>query len=373
MKLVVYISSLGCGGAERFAANLINYWAHKGWNITLITISPFSEDFYLTDPSVKRISLNKKTSSLHKSKFFYLWFNIHLILSLRRALTKVRPDVALSIMIGANVHLAIASIGVKIATVGSEQFHPPMLSSGPIWNTLRRYLYRRMGAITSLTDKTSNWLLYNTYAKKVPVISNPITWPIPLQAPILPVSLIHSFDRKLLLTVGRLETQKGFDLLIEAFNQLNKKYHDWDLVIIGEGTLRTALKNHINLLSLQKRVFLAGLAGNIADWYQSADLFVMSSRFEGFGNVLAEALSYELPVVSFDCDTGPSDIIRHGVDGLLVEAGNIKGLSLALDRLMGDSILRNEFSTRAIEARDRFSTAKISNLYEKLFQEIINS
>jgi glycosyltransferase involved in cell wall biosynthesis len=118
------------------------------------------------------------------------------------------------------------------------------------------------------------------------------------------------------------------------------------------------------------RVFMPGIAGNIGEWYARADLFVMTSRFEGFPNALAEALAYGLPAVSFDCDTGPRDIIRDGVDGLLVPPGDASGLEQALDRVMGNRELRMHMAGMAIDARKRFSIDRIAGMWEALFEAL---
>jgi glycosyltransferase involved in cell wall biosynthesis len=163
-----------------------------------------------------------------------------------------------------------------------------------------------------------------------------VQYPLPVAEPVLAPESLISAERKLLLAVGRLDVQKGFDLLLESFAQLLSRYPTWDLVILGEGSQRTALADQLIRLGLQGRAKLPGLAGNIGDWYSRADLYVMSSRFEGFPNTLAEAMAHGCPPISFDCDTGPRDLIRHEYDGLLVEAnGDVLALTQALDRLMG--------------------------------------
>jgi glycosyltransferase involved in cell wall biosynthesis len=168
-----------------------------------------------------------------------------------------------------------------------------------------------------------------------------------------------------------LESQKGFDWLIEAFSNLADEHSDWDLVILGEGPLRIALEEQVRDLDLERRILLPGRAGNMAEWYESADFYVMSSRFEGFPNTLAEAMAHGLAAVSFDCDTGPRDIIRDELDGLLVPPGDVTELTVALDLLMSDGLMRLRFAERAVEVKERFSMERIAGMWEKLFEEIL--
>jgi glycosyltransferase involved in cell wall biosynthesis len=163
--------------------------------------------------------------------------------------------------------------------------------------------------------------------------------------------------------------QKGFDLLIPVFHRLAGIFPGWVLVILGEGENRPMLEELIVSAGLQGRVLMPGRAGNISQWYEAADLYVMSSRFEGFGNTLAEAMAHGLPAVSFDCDAGPRDIIRHEVDGFLVSAGDVSLLEKSLHLLMEDGELRRRFSERAIEARERFSMERIAGMWETLIEE----
>lgn len=179
------------------------------------------------------------------------------------------------------------------------------------------------------------------------------------------MSLPHG--RKRALAAGRLVEQKGFDLLIEAFARVAGQHPQWDLVIVGDGPLRTDLEHAVRRRGLQNRVFLPGKVGNIGDWYEAAHLFVLSSRFEGFANVLAESLSHGLPAISFDCPTGPADIIRHGVDGLLVPPNDVGKLAAAMSLVMNDENLRSALAARAVEARERFSVERIAAQWEALF------
>jgi glycosyltransferase involved in cell wall biosynthesis len=273
----------------------------------------------------------------------------------------------------ANILLSLAAWGLpNMVVLGSEHIHPPQLPLNRFWAALRRYCYSHLAAVTALTTESRDWLLHHTRVKKVAVIPNAAPWPLPTQEPLLIPQAIMPPGQKLLLAVGRLSEQKGFDLLIDAFGQIAAQQADWHLAILGEGPLRTALLAQIRQAGLEDRISLAGRAGNVGDWYQTADLYVMSSRFEGFGNTLAEALAYGVPAVSFDCDTGPRDIIRHQVDGLLVPSGDVAALAESLNQLMSDGSLRQEFGAKAIEARERFSMEKIVSMWEALFTDLKN-
>ena len=369
MKLLIFIHSLSSGGAERVTANLANHWAVKGWKITVVTLAPLTLDFYELHPAVKRIALELAGDS--GNALAGLAQNLRRVLALRRVLRQIQPDIALGMMTGANVLLALAAWSLStVRTIGSERVHPPQNPLGTLWAGLRRCTYGRLDAVTALTGESADWLKARTSAQRVPVIPNAAAWPLPSHAPRMSPDLLCSSGRHLLLAVGRLDMQKGFNWLIESFSVLAKKYSTWDLVILGEGPLRAILEGQVRAAELEKRVFLPGRAGNMGEWYERADLYVMSSRFEGFPNTLVEAMAYGLPAVSFDCDTGPRDIIRHEVDGLLVLPGDVVTLTAALDRLMGDAALRKQFAERAVEVRERFSKERIAGMWEELFEEI---
>ncbi|MGH8590177.1 MAG: glycosyltransferase family 4 protein [Gammaproteobacteria bacterium] len=371
MRLLFVIHSLSGGGAERVTANLANHWAAKGWDVTIVTFAPLSLDLYALHPGVKRIALDLARES--GNLLGGVWQNFIRVQAIRGVLRQLRPDIALALMSPANVILALASWGLpKVRAIGSERTHPPQLPLGPQWEALRRFTYGRLAALVALTQESAEWLRTHTRAHRVRIIPNTAPWPLAVEAPRLTPETTHLADhRHVLLAVGRLHEQKGFDRLIEAFAALARKYYDWDLAILGEGPQRPALESQVLAAGLDGRILLPGRAGNVAEWYEAADLYVMSSRFEGFPNTLAEAMAHGLPAVSFDCDTGPRDIIRHEIDGLLVPPGDVARLNAALDRLMGDAALRAQFAARAVEARARFSMEKIAGMWEELFSEVM--
>lgn len=358
---------MDCGGGQRVAANLANYWASMGWEITLVTIASHKYDFYVLNPTIRRIALGLEEGH---GEFFLVGLRrtLRRIMALRRVLKQVQPRIALGIMHTNIVILAIASLGVpNLIPIGSEQIYPPREPLKPSWERLRSISYRWLSAVVALTNEGAVWLKNHTRAVNVPVIPSAVIWPLPIQPPIVNPTVLLPPDRRVLLAVGRLAEQKHFGHLIEVFGALAPDYPEWQLVILGDGHLRTAIESQVKEQGLLDRVLLPGLAGNMADWYERADLYVMSSLFEGFPNTLAEAMAHGLPVISYDCDTGPRDLIRQDIDGLLVPPGSTDGLKAALARLMSDEAMRARFAKRAIEARERFSMQRISGMWEHLF------
>lgn len=369
MRLLFFIYSLSGGGAERVTANLANYWAQQGWEIIIATLASTDQDTYELSPSIKRIALDLAKAS--SGKLDGVRANIQRVHAVRRVLKTFKPDVAIGIMDSASVILALASAGLpKLVTIGTEHIHPPRQKRGGGWNVVRYVTYRQLDAVVALTQRTAAWIAAHTLARRTPVIPNPIQWPLPTREPHVDPNTVCSVGRKMLLAVGRLDKQKGFDWLLEAFSGLAARHPTWDLVIIGEGSERTQLEKHIRNSSLGARILLPGWVGNLADWYASADIYVMSSRYEGFPNTLVEACAHGLPVISFDCETGPADIIRDKIDGLLVETGNVIELRVALDCLMVDGAWRRQLGARSLEMRERLSITRVAGMWETLFEEL---
>lgn len=349
-------------------SNLANHWAAKGWEITIVTLAQRSLDFYELHPEVKRIALDLSGDSHNFLEG--LWQNLRRLSALRRVLSHVKPDVAISMMSNANVLLALAAWKMpKVCAIGAERTYSPHLPLDRFWMTLRKHTFGLLAAVVALTQESAEWLKVYTNSRRVAVIPNAVPWPMPEQTPRLEPCALCATGRKLLLAVGRLSWEKNCDVLLEVFSRIAGNYPDWDLVYIGEGPIRTSLEAKIQAAGLEGRVFLPGRAGNVGSWYERADIYVMTSRYEGFPNSLAEAMAHGLPAVSFDCDTGPRDIIRHEVDGFLVPPGDTVALASALERLMGDEYLRNLFAGRAVEARERFSMERIAGMWEELFAD----
>jgi glycosyltransferase involved in cell wall biosynthesis len=366
VKLLIFIHSLGTGGAERVTANLANFWCEKGWELTIVTMAGVERDFYQLQSGIRRIPLDMDAVS--SNPLTAVVSNLRRLLAVRKLLKTESPDVALAMMSTANILLALAGSGLGITAIGSERNYPPRLPIGRAWSWLRRVSYPLLDSVVAQTSETAEWLRDNTKAHRVSVIPNPVVYPLANREPrIRPEQFKKNRDDHILLSVGRLVPQKGFDNLLRAFAKVSPLFPDWYLVIIGEGNRRSELEGLVLELGIRDKVQLPGAVGNIGEWYERSDAYVMASRFEGFPNTLAEAMAHGLPVVSVDCETGPRDLIRHQTDGLLVPPDNQPALIDALTELMGDPSCRRQYSERSIGVRERFSLTRIARMWEDLF------
>jgi glycosyltransferase involved in cell wall biosynthesis len=175
-----------------------------------------------------------------------------------------------------------------------------------------------------------------------------------------------SIPSRRIVAVGRLSEEKGFHALIEAFRLVAPQYPDWTLTIFGEGDERGRLERLVQQSQLAARVHLPGWTEDVKGALLSGELFVLPSRYEGFPNALLEAMAVGLPCISFDCDSGPREIIRHGMDGLLVPAGDVRQLAEALASLMGDPSLRQKLGSEARNVVTRFSREAIYGQWDQL-------
>ena len=367
MNIIFVISSMAGGGAERVAASLCNYWVSEGHSVTLVvTASERSESRYPLDSRIRFESLGDRVGGMRKTAFNKL----RRLFALRLAIREYRPDVVISFMYDVNVATIIATIGMRMALVVSERIHPPMHQSAFWGGVIRKVFYSRASSVVVLTGVTAEWMQALLPRNVVQVISNPVVYPLPsTDSAVLSPDQYVTPGRRLLLTCARLEEQKNLSLLLQVFAETVIVCPNWDLVILGDGSERAALEDLRMCLGLEERVWLPGWASNLSDWYERADLFVLSSNYEGFPNALVEAMSHGVPAVSIDCPTGPADIIRDGVDGLLIslESGS-EGLRDGLLCLMTQDSLRDDMAKRVVDVRKRFSMQRIALMWDEVLE-----
>ncbi|WP_454696400.1 glycosyltransferase family 4 protein [Achromobacter aegrifaciens] len=365
-RVLLFIHSLHGGGAERVAADLSAHWAGMGREVMVVTQASAEGDVYTLHPKVRREVLHTAGEG---GGLRGIWSNVQRVRALRRVVKAFRPDIVLGMMTTASVLSVLACAGLSSRVIATEHTHPPSQTLSGFWQRLRRLTYPRAASVVALTRGTADWLAQHVPGSKLAVIPNPVHFPLPRAEPVLPP--VSGDGRKRLLAVGRLHADKGFDLLIQAYAQLAASHPGWDLVILGEGDERRSLEAQVREAGLESRVFMPGRAGNVGDWYESADLYVLTSRFEGLSNTLLESMASGLAAVSFDCDTGPREIIREGVDGVLVRPnGDVTALCQALEAVMRNDADRVRMAQAATDVRDRFSAVRVLQKWQELFDGV---
>ena len=247
----------------------------------MVTVAPEGEDYYALNPAVRRISINLARPSYNMLDG--LAQNVKRISALRRALLTWGPDVAIAMMDTACVTLSAAAQGLpRTVKLGSIRSHPAVRPGKAIWNGIEAVALGQLQAIVAQTKTTATWLAANTASRKIEVIPNPIDLPLAESGPRIKPDVFLNSDRRMMLAAGRLAPEKGFNSLIEAYASILQKHPNWNLAIVGEGSERQKLQSLIDAKGITSRVHMPGWAGNMADWYARADLYVMTSSFEGF-------------------------------------------------------------------------------------------
>jgi glycosyltransferase involved in cell wall biosynthesis len=365
MRLTFVVSSLGSGGAERVISNMANYWAERGEEVTLLTFDGGEAPFYPLHPGVNHRALG--LAPKYRNAVVGLLRNLNRIRVLRRAIRQSRPHGVVSFMDKNNVLTLLATRGLGIPVVISERVDPAFYDIGRVWNVLRRLTYPFADVLVCPSSPILARFGPRMRAKGA-IIPNPVTLPPERQRET--GVCCPPGPRVDIVAVGRLVKQKGFDLLLQAFRQASTHHPNWSLTILGEGPLRRELEEQVERLGLASSVRLLGRVSEPFSLLLEARLFVLSSRFEGFPNALVEAMACGLPVVSFDCPSGPAEIIRDGVDGVLVPREDVSALAATLDRLMGDSAERERLAKRAPEVLDRFGLPEIMRKWDELMGQV---
>jgi glycosyltransferase involved in cell wall biosynthesis len=367
------------GGLERIITFKANYFAeHLGYDVTLLTSEQVGKQpYYKLSSKVKHVDLlvcfdmpgqhqsfvSKAVQYPFRYRVFKKRFNQFLL--------QHKPDITISTLrreLNFINTLQDGSIKIGEFHVTRSAYHANALSGGNVFSDLiKKYWSKqflenisRLSKFVLLTEEEKgNWSeLDNTL-----VINNPL--------PFFPQQ-VSACTNKQVIAVGRYTAQKGFDMLIDAWKLVSEEHPDWILTIYGEGD-REGLMKQIRALDLEDTCLLQPPVTEITSKYVESSLFVLSSRFEGFGMVIVEAMACGVPPVSFACPCGPKDIINNGVDGLLVEKDNIKELAASICHLIEHDEVRKAMGTQARISSERFKMEYIAGQWKSLFESLIAS
>lgn len=365
------------GGVERVLTLKANYFAeHFGYDITIILTEGKDKPlFYPLSDKIKIINLNIGfevlwTCSFIKKFFVYLKKQRQFKKALTKELMSIRPDITISLLRREiNFINDIPDGSRKIGELHINRANYRNFSTqnvGLVKRLFAKYWshnlvahLRRLDKLVVLTEKDREaWV----------ELDNVVAIPDPLS---LYPKTVSSLTEKRIVAVARYSHEKGIDLLLQAWALVEKQTDGWRLDVYGDGD-RIPYNQLIEDLRIDRsRCELHGRTDNVETEYINSGIFVLSSRFEGFGMVLTEAMACGLPVVSFDCPWGPRSILSDGNDGSLVENGNVEALSDSLIRLMGDEDLRHRMAANGIKNVQRFSIGSIAECWKQLFESTV--
>ena len=364
------------GGMERVLTTKANYLAEQlGYDVSIIiTDDKGTKPYFPLSEKINVIQLDVNIDSLWK---YHIWERLYLYWKkmrlykqrLEKCLNQLQPDITISLLRREiNFLNDIKDGSVKVGEIHFGRYKYREANYGFLPRFINKWISNRwmsqldqkikqLDRFVVLTHEDAN---YWKGFSNLTVIPNPIT---------IEKGTVSDCTSKQVIAVGRYTYQKGFDLLIPAWEIVNKKHPDWTLNIYGGGN-KEDLQAMVEEFDLGSTIKLNGPVNHIREKYQESSIFVLSSRFEGLPLVLMEAMSMGLPSVSFTCPCGPKDIINDGKDGILCDNGNIKSLAAGLCRLMENEQLRKEMGQKAAQNIQRFSLDNIMSQWDDLLQEI---
>jgi glycosyltransferase involved in cell wall biosynthesis len=369
-RILFHTGSLRGGGAQRVIITLLRELDRERFESALVLWKREGAYFDLLPPDVPVICFPDGVGARR-----------HNIAQLGKIIEDVRPDVVMSFLDGANV-LSLETRLLKRPDcsflISQRNNLSVSLERNYPYSTLRRWLKKRYVAwlypkadhIITLSNGVKTDLVqnFNIPSEMITPIYNPVDLALIKKQSWTPAH--YPWPRgqyKLILGVGRLIEQKGFSDLIRAFSQVRERTPS-KLVILGEGVLGGELEALVVSFNLQGDVYMPGFADNPWAYMRDADLFVLSSHWEGLGNVLIEAMACGTPVIATDCDFGPREIIRHGENGILVPVGDVERLTEQILLLLQHPEKRERLAEAGFRRSLDFNSTRICHEYEKVFE-----
>ncbi|BBT96046.1 putative glycosyltransferase [Aeromonas veronii] len=348
-RICFFIGDLNnSGGTERVSSVIANELAQRGYQIHMLSLQCGDKPFFELADGIE-------VSQLFTTAGRGMLRLPLAIVKLRRYLQQHQIDILIDVESMLALYALPAVMGLKVRHICWEHFNYNVDLGKTSRRLARKLAARFADDVVTLTERDKQlWLSKTTCKANITAIPNPVTISLPVD--------INPHKEKLFLAVGRLTYQKGFDLLLQAWAQVAPLHPDWRLRIVGDGEDKAMLEQLRCELNIEASTELVPKTNNIAAHYQQAAFFVMSSRFEGFGLVLVEAQAYGLPVISFNCEVGPAEIIKHGETGWLSEAGDVISLSDKIEigfNIFKNTFLYNQFSKSAMKNIDSFCLDKI--------------
>ncbi|CAG9169587.1 glycosyltransferase family 4 protein [Cupriavidus pampae] len=338
-------------GAERMTAVIANGLAERGYRVLILSLYDRAGVFPLHANVVHHALFEARPS--FKREY------LATVMGIRRFVRTHEVDVLVEVDTMLTLFTVPATLGLDVRRIAWEHCHFDQDLGRRTRRLARRLAARYDDAVVVLTERDRlRWQQSLHPRSKVVVVPNAIPFPVQ-PAPV-------SGDARTVIAVGRLVPEKGFDMLLQAWKIVAPLHPDWKLVIVGEGEERDALARQIRSLGLESAVELPGATQDIGAQYRNASILCMSSRYEGFGLVLVEAMAFGLSVISTNCETGPREIIRDGENGLLVDVDDAAAMAGSIRRLIEDDDLRRHLASNGQSVAQRYDAAVILEAWQSV-------
>ena len=345
------------GGTERVTAIIANELSKtKKFNVHILSISNATNtSFFQLDDKVIHNRILKEENINFKKQY------LNVVRGIRRYIKQNNIDVLIDVDVIEDLFSIPATRFTKTKLISWEHFNYYNNNGSKLRDISRRLSAKYSDYIITLTKKDRDNYKKNLKLKsKIDYIYNPI--------------ITHDkscdINSKNIISVGMLRHVKGFDMLCDVANKVLHDNPDWKWIILGEGEERKLLERKIKEYGLENKLILKGNVSNVEDYYKSSSIFVMTSRFEGLPMTLLEAKSYGLPIVSFDCLTGPSDIVDNNKNGYLIEQNNVNDMVCKINKIIEDKNLIKKFSNNSKYNIDKFDIDTVIKKWMKTMEEI---
>jgi len=365
-KLLFVIPSLINGGTQQVLVQLVNSLDKNKYDILLVLFEDIFDYKEELDPSIIMVFLHKKDK----------WGIFKLVFRLRKIMCDFKPNVVMSFSHYANIVAALPTFLIKKEfkfIVCEHSYSPkylPDVGLKHLRSCLMKISYARADKIVAVSKgiKEAIETDFNVKSEKIAVIHNPISLEEIRSKSQKETGYTYFKDKNVnvIISVGRLSKEKRFDILLRAFALVKREKENVRLVILGKGKMQKELETLASRLDIDKCVDFVGFQSNPFAWVSKADMFVLSSDFEGFPMVLLEAMACGVPVISTDCLSGPGEIITNGKNGILVPTGDEEALAGAILDLVGNDEKRKRLSEEAKKRIREFEVDKIIKQYSEL-------
>ena len=355
-KVMFVMPSLGGGGAERVVSIIANYLAEREYNVNICLLRENNVAYKLNNNVHVECIISKSTNGIKRK--------LQTLRDLRKLVKKNPGTVFISFLTNENLYLAFSTLGLPANIVVSERNDPYKTINGKLNRSIVNLLYSIKQCKTVVFQTNGAMEFYNKKVqKKGIIIPNPIKKELP--------EIFVGIRRKEIVTFARLEPQKNYPLLINAFELFSKKYKDYTLGIYGKGELEEQLKLLVKEKGLDSKVNFYGFCADVHNKIRDAAMFVLPSDYEGLSNSMLEAMAIGLPCICTDCSPGGARMfIKNGINGILVPVKNVDKMYEAMDLIASDSKLANELSQNASKIQTHLSVEAIGNKWRALIDNL---